>query len=81
MFACYFIASLWNDIFWLEDPVFSQRQVSKPLDPSPESLKNPVKISIPRYVLCGQGKDEHFEFEIKVCLRSYNHKSACVDEA
>ncbi|XP_057188139.1 kinesin-like protein KIF16B isoform X2 [Triplophysa rosa] len=45
-----------------------KRQVSKPLDPSPDSLKNPVKISIPRYVLCGQGKDEHFEFEIKITV-------------
>ncbi|XP_056621365.1 kinesin-like protein KIF16B isoform X4 [Triplophysa dalaica] len=45
-----------------------KRQVSKPLDPSPDCLKNPVKISIPRYVLCGQGKDEHFEFEIKITV-------------
>ncbi|KAI2668173.1 Kinesin-like protein KIF16B [Labeo rohita] len=41
-----------------------ERLVSIPLDPSPESFKDPVKISIPRYVLCGQGKDEHFEFEL-----------------
>uniref|UniRef100_A0A8C1GRI2 Kinesin family member 16Ba n=1 Tax=Cyprinus carpio TaxID=7962 RepID=A0A8C1GRI2_CYPCA len=34
----------------------------------PESLKDPVKISIPRYVLCGQGKDEHFEFEVKITV-------------
>uniref|UniRef100_A0A671SD79 Kinesin-like protein KIF16B n=1 Tax=Sinocyclocheilus anshuiensis TaxID=1608454 RepID=A0A671SD79_9TELE len=45
-----------------------QRLVSIPLDPSPESLKDPVKISIPRYVLCGQGKDEHFEFEVKITV-------------
>lgn len=45
-----------------------KRQMSKPLDPSADSLKNPVKISIPRYVLCGQGKDEHFEFEIKITV-------------
>uniref|UniRef100_A0A8C2KEZ3 Kinesin-like protein KIF16B n=1 Tax=Cyprinus carpio TaxID=7962 RepID=A0A8C2KEZ3_CYPCA len=45
-----------------------QRLVSVPLDPSPESLKDPVKISIPRYVLCGQGKDEHFEFEVKITV-------------
>uniref|UniRef100_A0A9J8AGY4 Kinesin-like protein KIF16B n=1 Tax=Cyprinus carpio carpio TaxID=630221 RepID=A0A9J8AGY4_CYPCA len=44
------------------------RLVSIPLDPSPESLKDPVKISIPRYVLCGQGKDEHFEFEVKITV-------------
>uniref|UniRef100_A0A9J8DGH1 Kinesin family member 16Ba n=1 Tax=Cyprinus carpio carpio TaxID=630221 RepID=A0A9J8DGH1_CYPCA len=45
-----------------------ERLVSIPLDPSPESLKDPVKISIPRYVLCGQGKDEHFEFEVKITV-------------
>uniref|UniRef100_A0A9J8D0V8 Kinesin-like protein KIF16B n=1 Tax=Cyprinus carpio carpio TaxID=630221 RepID=A0A9J8D0V8_CYPCA len=45
-----------------------ERLVSVPLDPSPESLKDPVKISIPRYVLCGQGKDEHFEFEVKITV-------------
>ncbi|MBN3320234.1 KI16B protein, partial [Atractosteus spatula] len=33
---------------------------------SPYSLKDPVKISIPRYVLRGQGKDEHYEFEVKI---------------
>uniref|UniRef100_A0A672K010 Kinesin-like protein KIF16B n=1 Tax=Sinocyclocheilus grahami TaxID=75366 RepID=A0A672K010_SINGR len=45
-----------------------QRLVSIPLEPSPESLKDPVKISIPRYILCGQGKDEHFEFEVKITV-------------
>ncbi|XP_059410647.1 kinesin-like protein KIF16B [Carassius carassius] len=45
-----------------------ERLVSIPLDPSPESLKDSVKISIPRYVLCGQGKDEHFEFEVKITV-------------
>ncbi|XP_059408800.1 kinesin-like protein KIF16B isoform X4 [Carassius carassius] len=45
-----------------------ERLVSVPLDPSPESLKDPVRISIPRYVLCGQGKDEHFEFEVKITV-------------
>ncbi|XP_067258735.1 kinesin-like protein KIF16B isoform X2 [Chanodichthys erythropterus] len=45
-----------------------ERMVSIPLDPSPESLKDPVKISIPRYVRCGQGKDEHFEFEVKITV-------------
>ncbi|XP_050949277.1 kinesin-like protein KIF16B [Labeo rohita] len=45
-----------------------ERLVSIPLDPSPESFKDPVKISIPRYVLCGQGKDEHFEFEVKITV-------------
>ncbi|TRY92610.1 hypothetical protein DNTS_029267 [Danionella cerebrum] len=45
-----------------------ERMVSIPLDVSPERLKEPVKISIPRYMLCGQGKDEHFEFEIKITV-------------
>ncbi|XP_041959401.1 kinesin-like protein KIF16B [Alosa sapidissima] len=45
-----------------------ERLVSVPLGPSPESLKDPVKISIPRYVLRGQGKDEHFEFEVKITV-------------
>jgi len=36
------------------------------LGANPDDLKDPIKISIPRYVLCGQGKDEHYEFEIKV---------------
>uniref|UniRef100_A0A673INF9 Kinesin-like protein KIF16B n=2 Tax=Sinocyclocheilus rhinocerous TaxID=307959 RepID=A0A673INF9_9TELE len=45
-----------------------ERLVSIPLEPSAESLKDPVKISIPRYILCGQGKDEHFEFEVKITV-------------
>ncbi|KTF83762.1 hypothetical protein cypCar_00042058 [Cyprinus carpio] len=51
-----------------------ERLVSIPLDPSPESLKDPVKISIPRYVLCGQGKDEHFEFEVKLAALDFPPK-------
>lgn len=38
---------------------------------NPDALKNPVKICIPRYVLCGQGKDEHYEYEIKVKQRVF----------
>lgn len=30
--------------------------------------REPVRISVPRHVLRGQGKDEHFEFEVKVSL-------------
>ncbi|XP_031418441.1 kinesin-like protein KIF16B isoform X3 [Clupea harengus] len=45
-----------------------ERLVSVPLGPSPESLRDPVKVSIPRYVLRGQGKDEHFEFEVKITV-------------
>uniref|UniRef100_A0A671VWQ6 Kinesin family member 16B n=1 Tax=Sparus aurata TaxID=8175 RepID=A0A671VWQ6_SPAAU len=33
-----------------------------------ETLPEPVKISIPRHVLRGQGKDEHFEFEVKITV-------------
>ncbi|XP_067297025.1 kinesin-like protein KIF16B isoform X5 [Pseudorasbora parva] len=45
-----------------------ERLVSIPLDLGPQSFKDPVKISIPRYILCGQGKDEHFEFEVKITV-------------
>ncbi|KAK6300290.1 hypothetical protein J4Q44_G00283880 [Coregonus suidteri] len=45
-----------------------QRFVSVPLGNNSDCLKDPVKISIPRYVLRGQGKDEHFEFEIKITV-------------
>lgn len=43
-----------------------KRMVCRSLGANPDDLKDPIKISIPRYVLCGQGKDEHYEFEIKV---------------
>ncbi|XP_027625802.1 kinesin-like protein KIF16B [Tupaia chinensis] len=45
-----------------------ERMVSRSLGANPDDLKNPIKISIPRYVLCGQGKDEHFEFEVKITV-------------
>lgn len=45
-----------------------ERMVSRSLGASPDDLKDPIKISIPRYVLCGQGKDEHFEFEVKITV-------------
>ncbi|EPY82654.1 hypothetical protein CB1_000637017 [Camelus ferus] len=48
------------------------RMVSRSLGANPGDLKDPIKISIPRYVLCGQGKDEHFEFEVKMSLGSSN---------
>ncbi|XP_033944112.1 kinesin-like protein KIF16B isoform X4 [Pseudochaenichthys georgianus] len=35
---------------------------------SSDDLQEPVKISIPRYVLRGQGKDEHFQFEVKITV-------------
>ena len=44
--------------------------VSRSLGANPDDLKDPIKISIPRYVLCGQGKDEHFEFQVKVSVAS-----------
>uniref|UniRef100_A0A7N6BP37 Kinesin-like protein KIF16B n=1 Tax=Anabas testudineus TaxID=64144 RepID=A0A7N6BP37_ANATE len=34
-----------------------------------DGLQEPVKVTIPRYVLRGQGKDEHFEFEVKMTVR------------
>ncbi|NWX82989.1 KI16B protein, partial [Nothoprocta pentlandii] len=45
-----------------------ERMVCRSLGASPDDLKDPIKISIPRYVLCGQGKDEHYEFEIKITV-------------
>ncbi|KAM6164074.1 kinesin-like protein KIF16B isoform 2-T2 [Rhynchocyon petersi] len=45
-----------------------ERIVSRCLGAKPQDLKDPIKISIPRYVLCGQGKDEHFEFEVKITV-------------
>ncbi|OXB63744.1 hypothetical protein ASZ78_003141 [Callipepla squamata] len=42
--------------------------VCRSLGANPDDLKDPIKISIPRYVLCGQGKDEHYEFEIKMTV-------------
>uniref|UniRef100_A0A8C5X0E8 Kinesin-like protein KIF16B n=1 Tax=Malurus cyaneus samueli TaxID=2593467 RepID=A0A8C5X0E8_9PASS len=44
------------------------RMVCRSLGANPDDLKDPIKISIPRYVLCGQGKDEHYEFEIKITV-------------
>lgn len=40
----------------------------RPLGTNSDGLQEPVKISIPRYVLRGQGKDEHFEFEVKITV-------------
>ncbi|NXW84322.1 KI16B protein, partial [Alopecoenas beccarii] len=45
-----------------------ERLVCRSLAPNPDDLKDPIKISIPRYVLCGQGRDEHYEFEIKITV-------------
>ncbi|KAG8014507.1 Kinesin-like protein KIF16B, partial [Nibea albiflora] len=42
--------------------------VSRPLGTSSDGPQEPVKINIPRYVLRGQGKDEHFEFEVKITV-------------
>ncbi|KAH0621857.1 hypothetical protein JD844_023533 [Phrynosoma platyrhinos] len=44
------------------------RMIYRSVKTNPDDLKNPVKISIPRYVLCGQGKDEHYEYEIKISV-------------
>ncbi|XP_031168912.1 kinesin-like protein KIF16B isoform X6 [Sander lucioperca] len=45
-----------------------EQLVSRSLGTSADGLQEPVKISIPRYVLRGQGKDEHFEFEVKITV-------------
>lgn len=46
--------------------------MSRSLGTSSDGRQEPVKISIPRYVLRGQGKDEHFEFEVKVSCLSFS---------
>uniref|UniRef100_A0A8C9WES9 Kinesin-like protein KIF16B n=1 Tax=Scleropages formosus TaxID=113540 RepID=A0A8C9WES9_SCLFO len=45
-----------------------KRLMSRPLETTSEDVKDAVKISIPRYVLRGQGKDEHYEFEVKITV-------------
>uniref|UniRef100_A0A8C4T642 Kinesin-like protein KIF16B n=1 Tax=Erpetoichthys calabaricus TaxID=27687 RepID=A0A8C4T642_ERPCA len=45
-----------------------ERLISRPLVANSESVKEPVRVSIPRYVLCGQGKDEHYEYEVKITV-------------
>ncbi|XP_051868007.1 kinesin-like protein KIF16B isoform X2 [Pristis pectinata] len=45
-----------------------ERLFSRSLEIGPGNLKDPIKISIPRYVLRGQGKDEHYEFEVKITI-------------
>ncbi|XP_060945283.1 kinesin-like protein KIF16B [Limanda limanda] len=42
--------------------------VSRPLGTGAGVLQEPLRISIPRYVLRGQGADEHFEFEVKISV-------------
>ncbi|XP_061627068.1 kinesin-like protein KIF16B isoform X2 [Phyllopteryx taeniolatus] len=41
------------------------RDISAP----PPRRREPIEIEIPRYVLRGQGKDEHFEFEVKMSVK------------
>ncbi|XP_078261788.1 kinesin-like protein KIF16B [Rhinoraja longicauda] len=45
-----------------------ERLFSRSLEIGPNNLKDPIKIIIPRYVLRGQGKDEHYEFEVKITI-------------
>uniref|UniRef100_A0A1A8QC66 Kinesin family member 16Ba n=1 Tax=Nothobranchius rachovii TaxID=451742 RepID=A0A1A8QC66_9TELE len=42
--------------------------VFRPTGSSYDGVQESVKVSIPRYVLRGQGKDEHFEFEVKISV-------------
>uniref|UniRef100_A0A8C9ZUG6 Kinesin-like protein KIF16B n=1 Tax=Sander lucioperca TaxID=283035 RepID=A0A8C9ZUG6_SANLU len=70
-FTLHFLSSLFLSFF---SPPFLlvtsplQQLVSRSLGTSADGLQEPVKISIPRYVLRGQGKDEHFEFEVKITV-------------
>uniref|UniRef100_UPI00398F0BD7 kinesin-like protein KIF16B isoform X5 n=1 Tax=Pristiophorus japonicus TaxID=55135 RepID=UPI00398F0BD7 len=45
-----------------------ERLFARSLETDPDNLKDPIKISISRYVLRGQGKDEHYEFEVKITI-------------
>uniref|UniRef100_A0A3P8UNA0 PX domain-containing protein n=1 Tax=Cynoglossus semilaevis TaxID=244447 RepID=A0A3P8UNA0_CYNSE len=45
-----------------------QHLLSRPLVSSGAALQEPVRVTIPRYVLRGQGKDEHFEYEVKISV-------------
>ncbi|KAM5164406.1 kinesin-like protein KIF16B isoform 2-T2 [Mantella aurantiaca] len=51
-----------------------EKLVSRSLGVNPDDLIDPVRITIPRYVLCGQGKDEHYEFEIKLAALEFPPK-------
>ncbi|XP_068606615.1 kinesin-like protein KIF16B [Brachionichthys hirsutus] len=42
--------------------------VSRPLGTSSDGVQDSIKVSIPRYLLRGQGKDEHFEYEVKIAV-------------
>ncbi|RVE76749.1 hypothetical protein OJAV_G00012140 [Oryzias javanicus] len=46
----------------------SERLAPRPAGSRCPGLQEPVRVSIPRYVLRGQGKDEHFEFEVKISV-------------
>ncbi|RXN00468.1 Kinesin-like protein KIF16B [Acipenser ruthenus] len=52
-----------------------KRLVAHPLGVNVDSLKDPVKISIPRYVLRGQGKNEHHEFEVNLAALEFPPKN------
>ncbi|XP_054826372.1 kinesin-like protein KIF16B isoform X2 [Eublepharis macularius] len=53
---------------FLDSEVPVKQMICRSVRTNPDDLKNPVKISIPRYVLCGQGKNEHYEYEIKITV-------------
>ena len=36
----------------------------------PPAQQGPLQVNVPRYLLRGQGKDEHYEYEVKVSLQS-----------
>ena len=37
---------------------------------APPAQQGPLQVNVPRYLLRGQGKDEHYEYEVKVSLQS-----------
>uniref|UniRef100_A0A8C4WZS4 Kinesin family member 16Ba n=1 Tax=Eptatretus burgeri TaxID=7764 RepID=A0A8C4WZS4_EPTBU len=45
-----------------------QSLIHKPVEVDMSTMIDPIKVSIPRYMLRGQGKDKHYEFEVKMTV-------------
>ncbi|CAL8270864.1 unnamed protein product [Gadus morhua 'NCC'] len=44
-------------------------QCVSPAAPSgPPAQQGPLQVNVPRYLLRGQGKDEHYEYEVKISV-------------
>uniref|UniRef100_UPI00358FFF93 kinesin-like protein KIF16B n=1 Tax=Myxine glutinosa TaxID=7769 RepID=UPI00358FFF93 len=42
--------------------------IHRPMDVDMSTMIDPIKVSIPRYMLRGQGRDTHYEFEVKMTV-------------